>query len=206
MIDPILLLAFIPAALALNLTPGADMMFCLAQGLRGGARPAIAASAGISLGGMVHVTLAGLGLGVLVEQFPWLFGAIRWIGAGYLVWLAWKTLTTPLATDDLPPARTTRAFRDGMIVNLSNPKVILFILAFVPHFVVPSLPVLPQFLIFGGVLAVGGFVVNGLVGIFAGGIGKRLLRKPRAERGLRTLSAGVFGALALRIGWEAARP
>lgn len=205
MIDPLLLLAFIPAALALNLTPGADMMFCLAQGLRGGARPAIAASAGISVGAMVHVTLAGLGLGALISQFPWLFGAIRWIGAAYLLWLAYKTVTTPLTSGDLPAARPSRAFRDGMIVNLSNPKVILFILAFVPQFVTPQTPVLPQFLIFGGVLALGGFVINGVVGVFAGGVGRRVLANPRAERGLRYASASVFGALAARIGWEAAR-
>ncbi len=93
-----------------------------------------------------------------------------------------------------------------MLVNLSNPKVILFILAFVPQFITPDAPVLPQFLVFGGVLSVGGFVINGLVGIFAGRIGKRIRRNSRAERGLRTLSAGIFGTLALRIGWEAARP
>lgn len=63
MIDAVTLLAFIPAALALNLTPGADMMFCLGQGLRSGRRAAVAASAGISAGSMVHVALAGLGPG-----------------------------------------------------------------------------------------------------------------------------------------------
>ena len=75
--DAWVLLAFIPAALALNMTPGADMMFCFAQGLRGGARPAWAASLGISTGAMVHVTLAGLGLGALVAASPWVFGALR---------------------------------------------------------------------------------------------------------------------------------
>ena len=129
MIDPVLFLAFVPVALALNLTPGADMMFCLAQGMKGGARPAIAASAGISAGVMIHVGLAGLGLGALVAAFPEVFGAIRWAGAGYLAWLAWKTLRTPMMVAEAPPARTARAFRDGLIVNLANPKVILFVLA-----------------------------------------------------------------------------
>ena len=206
MIDPVLLLAFLPVALALNLTPGADMMFCLAQGLRGGAWPAVAASAGISAGVLVHVALAGLGLGALVQGFPWLFGAIRWIGAAYLLWLAWRTLRTPVTIGEVPVARPSRAFRDGLVVNLSNPKVILFILALVPQFVSPAAPVLPQFLIFGLVLALGGFVVNGLVGLFAGGIGRRFLAAPRVERGLRYGSATIFGALALRLGWEAARP
>ena len=205
MIDPVLFLAFLPVALALNLTPGADMMFCFAQGMKGGARPAVAASAGISAGVMVHVLLAGLGLGALVAAFPSVFGAIRWIGAGYLAWLAWKTVRTPLLVAEAPPARTARAFRDGLIVNLSNPKVILFILALLPQFVEPSRPVLPQFLIFGAVIALGGFVVNALVGVFSGGIGRRLLRNPRAERGLRLTTGSLFAALAARIGWEAVR-
>ena len=194
MIDPAILWAYVPAALALNLTPGADMMFCLAQGARGGARPAIAASAGISAGSMVHVTAAGLGLGALVAGAPWAFDAIRWIGVGYLLWLAWKTLRTPIGAGGRPAVRPARAFRDGLVVNLTNPKVILFILAFVP-----------QFLIFGAVLALGGFVINGLVGVFSGGLGRALVRNPRAERVLRVVSASVFGALALRLLWEGKR-
>lgn len=205
MIDPILLLAFIPAALALNLTPGADMMFCFAQGIRSGPRAAIAASAGISAGAVVHVLLAGLGLGALVAAFPWLFGAIRWIGAGYLLWLAWKTLRTPLVAEAGPLPSSSRAFRDGLVVNLSNPKVILFILALVPQFIDPARPVLPQFLACGAVLAAGGFVINGLVGVFSGRIGRMLLRSPRTERGLRTATSTIFAALAARIGWEALR-
>ena len=206
MIDPVLFLAFIPAALALNLTPGADMMFCFAQGVRSGPRAALAASAGISAGSLVHVVLAGLGLGALVTAFPWLFGAIRWLGAAYLAWLAWKTWHTPLVGPAGVARGSSRAFRDGLIVNLSNPKVILFILALLPQFVDPALPVLPQFLACGAVLAVGGFVINGLVGVFSGRIGALLLHSPRAEKGLRFASSGIFAGLAARIGWEALRP
>ena len=205
MIDPVLFLAFVPVALALNLTPGADMMFCLAQGMKGGPRPAIAASAGISAGVMIHVLMAGLGLGALVAVFPGVFGAIRWIGAGYLAWLAWKTFRTPLAVAGAPPTRTARAFRDGLIVNLANPKVILFVLALLPQFVDPARPVLPQFLACGAVIAAGGFVVNALVGVFSGGLGRRFLRNPRTERGMRLATGSIFAALAGRIGWEAAK-
>ena len=91
-VDPVVMLAFIPAALALNLTPGADMMFCLGQGLRGGPRAALAADAGIAVGGMVHVLVAGLGLGALVARAPWLFEVIRWVGVAYLLWLAVQAL------------------------------------------------------------------------------------------------------------------
>ncbi len=202
MIDPATLIAFLPAALALNLLPGADMMFCLAQGLRGGPRPAVAASAGISTGAMVHVTATGLGLGALVATFPVLFGLIRWVGVAYLLWLAWRTLATPIATPDKPPVQPRRAFRDGLIVNLSNPKVVLFILAFVPQFVDPARAILPQFLAFGAILALGGFVVNGLVGVFAGGLGRQLATNTGLERLIRFATATVFGALALRLARE----
>jgi len=203
MIDPLVLLAFLPAALALNLTPGADMMFCLAQGARGGARPALAASAGISAGCMVHVALAGLGVGALVARHPAAFDAIRWAGVAYLLWLAWRTLSTPHGVSGRPAVRPARAFRDGLVVNLTNPKVILFILAFVPQFVDPAGPVPAQFLVLGSVIALGGFVINGAVGVFSGGLGRVLARDPRVERGLRLVTASLFGALALRLALEA---
>ncbi|MEO0402417.1 MAG: LysE family translocator, partial [Pseudomonadota bacterium] len=194
MVDPVLLLAFIPAGLALNLTPGADMMFCLGQGLRSGPRAALAASAGISLGSFVHTTLAGLGLGALVASAPIAFEVIRWVGVAYLVWLAIQTLHARTRAD-VPAVTPRRAFRAGVLVNLTNPKVILFVLAFVPQFVVPEAgSVLGQFLIFGALLALGGFVINGAVGVFAGGAGQRFARGSRI---LDWASAGVFAGLAV---------
>ncbi len=199
MIDPIVLLAFLPAALALNLTPGADMMFCLGQGLRGGPRAALAADAGIGLAGMGHVTLAGLGLGAAVAAMPWLFDAIRWIGVGYLLWLAATALRSDGAATEIPAVRPARAFRQGLVVNLTNPKVILFVLAFLPQFTDPARPVLPQFLALGAVLSLGGLVVNGAVGILAGGIGRRLAGSAGFNRWLGRVSASIFAALALRL-------
>lgn len=202
-VDPLTLAAFVPAALALNLTPGADMMFCLAQGMRGGPRPAVAASAGISAGSMANVALAGLGLGALVASLPWLFDAIRWVGIGYLLWLALRTLRAPLGTAGAPAVHPARAFRDGLLVNISNPKVILFILAFIPQFVDPVRgAILGQFLIFGAVIAVGGFVINAAVGCGAGGIGRVLARDTRIERLLKVISASVFGLLAAKLAWD----
>ncbi len=205
MIDTLVLLAFLPAALALNLTPGADMLFCLAQGTRGGARPAIAASAGISTGSMMHVTVAGLGLGALMARYPVAFDVIRYSGVAYLVWLAVKTLRSPLGAGDQPAVHPRRAFRDGLVVNLTNPKVILFILAFVPQFVDPARAVLPQFLALGSLIALGGFFVNGAVGVFAGGIGRQMSRNPLVERILRTVTATIFGALAVKLALEGRR-
>ena len=155
MIETATLLTFVPAALALNLTPGADMMFCLGQGLRSGPRAATAAS-GALRGGAVPAELRRV------------------------------------------PAR--RAFRSGLAVNLANPKVILFVLAFVPQFVDPAAgPVLAQFMALGAVLALGGFVINAAVGLFAGGAGRRLTGSPAASRWAGRISGGIFAALALRL-------
>lgn len=198
MVDPLSLLAFVPAALALNLTPGADMTFCLGQGLRAGPRAALAAAAGISAACMVHVALAGLGLGAVVAAHPVAFDVIRWTGVAYLLWLAWQTLRSAAAAGEPGAAmRPARAFRAGFLVNLSNPKVILFVLAFIPQFVAPGAgAVLAQFLVFGAVLSLGGLLINGLVGVFAGAFGRRLMRRGRA---LGYLSAGIFVALAARL-------
>ena len=200
MIETVTLLAFIPAALALNLTPGADMMFCFGQGLRSGPRPAIAASAGVSTGGMVHVILAGLGLGTVVATLPWLFDVIRWAGVAYLLYLAWGAFRNGAGSVDAPVKPARSSFRGGMLVNLTNPKVILFVLAFIPQFVDPARgSILPQFLTFGMIIALGGFVVNGLVGLFAGGAGRLLISNPRASRIMGWVTGGIFTALAIRL-------
>lgn len=200
-VDPGLMLAFLPVALALNLTPGPDMLFCLGQGLRGGPRPALAAALGVSTGVLVHVLVAGLGLAALLAAWPGLFEVIRWFGVGYLVWIAVRTLRTPMDPVAPAPIRPRRAFLDAMAVNLLNPKVALFVLALLPQFVDPAAPapVLAQFLTLGAVLSLGGILVNGTVGLSAGGIGRRLARSPGLERWLRRLTSALFLGLAARL-------
>jgi threonine/homoserine/homoserine lactone efflux protein len=199
-VDPWVLLAFVPAGLALNLTPGADMMFTLAQGLKGGPRAGMAANAGIAAGGMVHTVIAGLGLGALVAAHPVAFDVIRWAGVAYLLWLAVQALRAgPMAARDVAARSLGRVFLDGLMVNLLNPKVVLFILAFLPQFVDPSRAVLPQFLVLGLVFSLGGFVVNGIVAVFAGGAGQRLAGSAVFARWLGRVGAVIFAGLALRL-------
>ncbi|MFA3917213.1 LysE family translocator [Ruegeria hyattellae] len=200
MIDPVVLLTFLPAALALNLTPGADMMFCFGQGLRSGPTASIVASAGISLGSLVHVTVAGLGLGAAVAAMPWLFDVIRWVGVLYLLTLAWSAIRNGATPPDAPAKPARHAFRDGLLVNLTNPKVILFVLAFIPQFIDPAAgPILMQFMILGTVIALGGFVINAGIGLMAGGASRHLVGNHRAGRILGCVSGGIFTALAVRL-------
>ena len=200
-VDPMVLLAFVPAGLALNLTPGADMMFCLGQGIARGRRAAMAANFGIALGGMIHVTIAGLGLGALVARHPLAFDAIRWAGVAYLLVLAVKTWRAGPVEPGADGGGN--AFRRALVVNLLNPKVILFILAFLPQFIDPARPVLPQFLVLGLVFSLGGLVVNGAVGMMAGHIGQRLT--PRLSTWANRVCATIFTGLALRLALLQAR-
>lgn len=198
--DLLTLLAFIPTALALNLTPGADMMFCLGQGLRGGPRAALAADLGIAVGAMVHVVIAGVGLGALVAGSPWLFDVIRWIGVGYLLWLAYSTWHGGIVVADAAPVAVKHAFRQALLVNLTNPKVILFVLAFIPQFVDPTRgSIFGQFLLFGVILSIGGLLVNGAVGVFAGSVGRGLAQSPKFGKIISYVSASIFVAIAMRL-------
>jgi threonine/homoserine/homoserine lactone efflux protein len=160
----------------------------------------MAANIGIAVGGMVQVTLAGLGLGALVQAHPMAFDAIRWAGVAYLLVLAVQTLRSgPATASHTAPASAAKVFRQALMVNLLNPKVILFILAFLPQFVEPSRPVLPQFLTLGIVFAIGGLAVNGFVGVMAGSIGQRMAESRSLTLWLSRASAAIFAGLALRL-------
>jgi len=119
----------------------------------------------------------------------------------YLLYLAVQALRAgPMVARGAAVARPLgRVFLDGMMVNLLNPKVILFILAFLPQFVDPSRPVLPQFMALGLVFALGGLVVNGVVAVFAGGVGQRLAGSAVFARWLGRAGAAIFAGLALRL-------
>ncbi|MFP7569166.1 LysE family translocator [Marivita sp. S2033] len=192
---------FTGAALLLYLTPGADMMFTLASGMRGGARSGIAAASGIGLGVMGHVIIAAAGLAVLLLTYPIAYDVLRYAGAAYLLWLAWNSWT-----DTSDPAQrqgrsdTWRAFRRGFMTNILNPKVGLFVLAFLPQFADPTIaPVWQQILLLGTLLALGELLVYCVLGAFAGLMAARI---ERASGWISKLAAIVFGGLALRLMWD----
>jgi threonine/homoserine/homoserine lactone efflux protein len=189
---------FMAAAMILYLTPGADMMFTIASGIIGGPRAGAAAAAGISTGVLVHVALAAAGLAVLLLAYPAAYDAVRYIGAGYLAFLAVQSWR---AGGELRQGRGAtllwRAFRRGFLTNILNPKVALFVLAFLPQFTDPAVgPVWHQIIILGIFLAFGGVITDGLIGVFAGLAAVRLRQFSGA---LNRLSAIVFGGLAARL-------
>lgn len=200
------LLVFIPAALALNLTPGNDMLFCLGQGIKSGPRAGIAAAFGVAGGGMIHTLAAALGLAALLAAHPGAFEAIRWAGVAYLVYLAIQSFRSPgpvLTAATGAPYTPWRAFREAVVVNVLNPKVAVFILAFLPQFVDPARgSTFGQFLLLGTVFNIGGTVVNLLVGVFAGRFSAWLAGRARAARAFQVLTGMIFLTLAARIAFD----
>jgi threonine/homoserine/homoserine lactone efflux protein len=196
------LMVFLSAALLLNLTPGNDMMFVLGQSIKGGHGRGIAASFGIAIGSIIHLSLVALGVAVLLKENPVVFEAIRWLGVAYLSWIAWKTLHSagPVHSNVDVNGSNWRAWRDGTLVNLLNPKVIIFMFAFLPPFIRPEsgMPLL-QLLILGTLFNIGGTAVNVMVALLSGGIGRRLATSARVARGFAYASSAVFVALALRL-------
>ncbi|MHA7876033.1 LysE family translocator [Roseivivax sp.] len=193
------LLAFLGAGLAVNLTPGADVMFALASGARGGPRAGLAAAAGVSIGCLGHVLLVAFGVAAALHALPGAFEVIRWAGAGYLLFLAWRAWRAPPGVTGEGSTGLAQAFRRGVITNLLNPKVALFILAFLPQFADPARgPVWSQLLSLGALFVATAFVVTGAYGA-AGGA----LRHVLAARGrlLNRIAALVFGGLAVRLAW-----
>lgn len=196
--DPLVIAAFMGAAVILYLTPGADMMFTIASGIKGGPQAGVAAAFGISVGVLVHVALAALGLAALFITYPAAYDAVRFAGAAYLAWLAYASWT---ARHDSPEvegrASVLRAFRRGFLTNILNPKVALFVVAFLPQFADPGIgPVWQQILWLGLFLAAGGVITDGVIGFFSGAVAGRLRRGTGL---MNKISAIVFGGLAARL-------
>lgn len=202
--DPVTIVAFMGAALILYLTPGADMMFTLATGISSGPKAGFAAACGISLGVLTHALIAAIGIAALFAATPLAFDAIRLAGAAYLGWLAWNSWRTHSHGSGPKQASHIRtAFRRGFITNMLNPKVALFVLAFLPQFTDPAIgPVSHQIIILGLLLATGGVITDGAYGIAAGRLAHRLRNTGSA---MNRISGAVFATLAARIAWDVAR-
>ncbi|ETW13663.1 lysine exporter protein LysE/YggA [Roseivivax marinus] len=196
--DAATLVSFLGAGLVLNLTPGADVMFAMASGARGGVRAGVAAAFGVSLGCLFHVALTAAGVAALLRATPAAFDALRYAGAAYLVVLAvraWRADPSP--TGDGGAATLGRAVLRGALTNVLNPKVALFILAFLPQFADPARgPVWTQLLALGGLFAATGFAVTGLYGAAGGALRSWLASRARL---LNRISAAVFAGLAARL-------
>jgi threonine/homoserine/homoserine lactone efflux protein len=196
-------LLFCVTSLVLIATPGQDMILVMSRSIALGSRAGVVTAAGVSVGLVGHTVLATLGLGAILRTSEWLFTALKLAGAGYLVWMAIGLLRTRDAAllsagTAARPAR--RLFIDGALSNLSNPKIAIFYLAFLPQFVAPGArnPALTIFVL-GLVFAALTFVVKGPVALFAAALSGWLRARPSALTWLYRSSGAVLLGLGLRL-------
>lgn len=191
------LLAFLAAGIVLNLTPGSDVIFATACGMSGGPRAGAVAALGVGLGGIWHVALAAAGISALIAAHPEALTAIKWGGAAYLVWLAWQSWNAGPASGAKAITQPWRAVRRGFLTNALNPKVALFILAFLPQFTDPALgPVWQQIVLLGGLFTLTGTLVTVGYGVLAGALGQALGTRMAI---LNKIAAVMLGGLAIRL-------
>ncbi len=196
------LLLFLAAGLALNVTPGPDMLYVAARSASEGRAAGVASALGIAAGTFVHIALVALGLAALLAAVPVAYAVVRFAGAAYLVYLGLRALIRPsgLAERALAPASRWAVFRQGVVTNVLNPKVALFFVAFLPQFVDPARgrPAL-QVLALGLLFDTSGTLVNLAVALGASGASARLRRSDRAARLMERATGALFVALGVRL-------
>lgn len=195
---------FLAAFAALMITPGPDMAFILSHGVAMGPRAGIAAAFGFSTGALLHVVLTAVGLAALVAAEPVALDIIRYAGAAYLAWIGLRILMTPggfLGVGKMDDRHSLRqVFMRAIMTNITNPKVVLFFLVFLPQFVTPGgASVGWQLLAWGLLLNFLALLVNIGFGLGAGAIGRLMTHSPAMRFFQRYGLAVMFLALAARL-------
>ena len=194
-------LTFFGAAIAISVSPGAGAIQSMATGLTHGVRRGYWSILGLEVGLMLQLTLVALGLGALVTRSIVAFNAVKWVGVAYLLYLAvrqWRTAARDLREQldtSADRGRTALVVR-GFLVNATNPKGLVFFLAVVPQFVVPTAPLLPQYLAIGATMVAVDMVVMGLYT----GLAVRLLHwmhTPRQQTVVNRTFSGLFATAAV---------
>lgn len=198
MIDAHLFALFLAASLVLALMPGPGMLYVAGRAIAGGRAEGLASTLGTALGGLVHVTAAALGVSALVLASATLFAALKLAGALYLAWLGlrtWRQAARPTLPEE-GAAPVGGAFREGVLVEATNPKTAAFFLAFLPQFVSPAQGQVAQQIVLLGAISVAlNTLADFAVALAAGQVRALLLGHPGLLRRFRQASGALFVAL-----------
>lgn len=191
-------LTYLLTTLILSLSPGSGAINTMSTGISHGYRGAVASIAGLQVGLSIHILLVGIGLGALLSQSMMAFEALKWFGAAYLIWLGIQQWRAAGALDlhtlaESMPRR--RLFRRAILVNLTNPKSIVFLAALFPQFILPHQPQTTQYLILG----VTTVAVDIVVMIGYATLATRIAGWIKGPRQMRLLNR-IFGSLFILVG------
>ncbi|ARV12848.1 LysE family translocator [Gilvibacter sp. SZ-19] len=201
MLENLYLFAIATAGLAFS--PGPDNIYVLSQAMAHGSRYGIATTAGLISGCIVHTTLLAFGVSAIITASPGLFWGIKIFGAAYLLFLAYKVYGSKgdiIADSGVPKKSLTQLYWQGVVMNLLNPKVILFFLAFFPSFLWnPDAGLVKQFYILGGSFMLISFLIFSSIALFAGQLNKYAMSHPKSGLFFKWLQIVVFVGIAIYI-------
>lgn len=194
---------FISASVLLTLMPGPDILFVITQGITRGKRAGIVFAAGLCSGLVVHVTAVTLGVSVLLLNSSLAFTALKFAGAAYLLYLGIKAFLTRHENHfDLKASEgvSGKLYRKGILMNVLNPKVVLFFLAFFPQFIDKSIenPV-PQMLVLGLLFMAQAFLIFSIVAILSDRLARPLMRNPKIAFGVNIAEALIYCLIGVSI-------
>jgi threonine/homoserine/homoserine lactone efflux protein len=195
--------SFLVTSLIVIVSPGTGVLYTLAAALTRGSRMSVAAAFGCTLGIVPHLLAAMLGLAAVLHTSALAFAALKWLGVAYLLYMAWQALRQrgALAVDDRLDARSAaKVIVTGFLINILNPKLSIFFLAFLPQFIAADdgHP-LARMLQLGAAFMAMTFAVFVLYGLFAAAVRDRIITRPAALAWLRRAFAGGFAALGARL-------
>jgi threonine/homoserine/homoserine lactone efflux protein len=197
-------LEFLITALIVVLVPGTGVVYTVAVGLGKGRQAAIAAAFGCTLGIIPAILASVIGLAALMHTSALVFTAVKYAGVAYLLYLAWQTLKDSgpleLKADKSNRKSMLATVRTGFLINILNPKLTVFFLAFLPQFVSPQAanPTLDMALL-GGVFMAMTFAVFIVYGMFAALVGEKVLRSDTVMLWMRRAVATAFAGFGLRL-------
>jgi threonine/homoserine/homoserine lactone efflux protein len=198
-------LSFLLTSLIVVASPGTGVLYTLAAALAQGSRAGIAAAFGCTLGILPHMVAAMLGLAAVLHTSALAFAALKWCGVIYLLYMAWQALreSGALAVEARPQARSRSSRRvivTGILINILNPKLSIFFLAFLPQFIAAdeTYPLARMLELSGAFMAMT-FAVFVLYGLFAAGVRDRVVTRPKVMAWLRRSFAAGFAALGAKL-------
>ncbi|HBK72021.1 MAG TPA: lysine transporter LysE [Flavobacteriaceae bacterium] len=199
-----ILLSFIGATSLLAISPGPDNIFVLIQSVTNGVKYGLATVFGLISGCLVHTSLVAFGVSALIKENEHVFLGLKFFGAAYLIYLAYKIYRSPLelslTSDKKLKKNTIQLFKQGFIMNVLNPKVSIFFLAFFPAFLFSeSLSKLAQFFILGFVFMIVSLIVFSLIAFLAGTISNSILRYTKVGHYLKWMQIVVFVGIVVFI-------
>ena len=196
-------LTFIIASALLSLAPGPDNIFVLAQSALYGRKSGILITLGLCTGLLVHTAAVALGVAVIFQQSVLAFNLLKGFGVLYLLYLAYQAFRSFSQQLDGAHSNLKSAgalYRRGILMNITNPKVSFFFLAFLPQFAsVDNGAIAPQIIVLGGLFLIVALIIFSLIALMAGTLGNTLQRSPIVQVYLNRIAGTIFAALALRL-------